>query len=172
MPLTVRFRPNSAYLWFLAVGVVVIVIGVITGGVFGVVLIACGGFLAVILGYPAVASTVLRVPVVVIDAHGIRLPMMGVRLDWSEIVDVRPTFRMRTQPAGSRRAVSGGTQIPVLLVVPADADATVRQVHWWLRADARRELATLGSPIVLDDRSLDHTLTEIGAAVSAHRPAR
>lgn len=45
-------------------------------------------------------------------------------------------------------------------------------MHWWLRADAGRELITLGSPIALDDRCLDHTLTEIGAAVVAHRPAR
>lgn len=42
----------------------------------------------------------------------------GVRLDWSEIVDVRPTFRMRAQPAGSRRAAYAVTQTPVLLVVP------------------------------------------------------
>lgn len=39
-------------------------------------------------------------------------------------------------------------------------------MHWWLRADAGRELITLGSPIALDDRCLDHTLTEIGAAAS------
>lgn len=171
MPLIVRFRPNGAYLSLVAIGAAVIATGALWSGVFRGALIGSGGVLIMLLGYPAAASTVLRVPVLVVGPDGIRLPMMGVRLGWSEIAEVRPAVRMSRRPARSSRATSGGTLIPVLLVVPTDSEATIRQMHWWLRIDARRELASLGSPIVLDDRPLNHTLDEIRSAVITHTPS-
>jgi hypothetical protein len=161
VPLVVRVRPNAAYLAFLVIGVGLVVIGAVSGGALGVVMVVCGAVFALLLGYPVVASTVLRVPAVVVGPDGIRLPMMGVRLGWGEIAEVRSGMRMR-----------GRVQTPVLLVVPADPDATVRQARWWLRREARTDLASLGAPVVIDDRSLDHTLADIRAAVATHAPAR
>ena len=161
MPLVVRVRPNAAYLALLVIGVGLVVTGAVSGGVLGVVMVVCGAVFAVLLGYPVVASTVLRVPAVVVGPDGIRLPMMGVRLRWDEIAEVRPGMRMR-----------GRVQTPVLLVVPVDPEATIRQARPWLRREARGDLAFLGTPVVVDDRSLDHTLADIRAAVGAHAPAR
>ncbi|SIM48791.1 hypothetical protein [Micromonospora cremea] len=161
MALTVRVRPNAASLSFLLLGAALIVIGAMSGGVLGLALVVWGAVFAVLLGYPVAASTLLRVPAVVVGPDGIRLPLMGVRLEWPEIAEVRPGVKMR-----------GRTQTPVLLVVPTDPVATVSQARWWLRWEARNDLASLGAPVVIDDRSLDHTLTEIRSAVSAHAPAR
>lgn len=157
--LKVRLRPNGAYVAFLVIGVVLVVLGAVRGDVLGAVLIVCGAAFAVLLGYPVVVSTVLRVPVVVVGPEGIRLPVMGVRLGWEEIVEVRPAVRVR-----------GQAQTPVLLVLPVDPDGTVRQARWWLRREARNELASLGAPLVIDDRSLDHTLAQIRDAVAMHQP--
>ncbi len=109
-------------------------------------------------GYPVLVRTICRVPAAAVDPEGIRLPLMGVRLRWPEIADVRPAVRL-----------NGRTSTPVLLVVPTDPDAAIAQTRWWLRRDARADLDRLGAPIVLDERSLDHTLADIRAAVAQHR---
>ncbi len=159
MPLIVRVRPNAAYLSFLVIGVALIGFGVLRGGVLGMVLVVCGAVLAVLLGYPVVASTICRVPAVVVGPDGIRLPLMGVRLGWAEVAEVRPAVRLR-----------GRTQTTVLLVVPTDPAGTVGQARWWLRRQARDDLAALGAPVVLDDRSLDRTLADLTTAVARHHP--
>jgi hypothetical protein len=71
MALTVRFRPNAASLSFLLLGAALIVIGAMSGGVLGLALVVWGAFFAVLLGYPVAASTLLRVPAVVVGPDGI-----------------------------------------------------------------------------------------------------
>lgn len=156
-PLIVRFRPTGSYLSLLVISVGVIVIGAVRGGVFGVIVIVCGSVLAAALGYPVVAGIVFRRPAVMVGPDGIRLPLMGVRLSWAEIADVRTGLK-----------ANGRTPVAVLLVVPTDPAAVVRQAHWWLRRQARADLARFGAPVVIDDRSLDHSLEEIRSAVRAH----
>lgn len=156
-PLIVRFRPTGPYLSLLAISAAVIVIGAVLGGVFGVILIACGSVLAVTLGYPVVAGVVFRIPVMTVGPDGIRLPLMGVRLGWAEIADVRTGLK-----------ASGRTPVAVLLVAPTDPAAVIRQAHWWLRRQARADLARFGAPVVIDDRTLDHSLEDIRSAVRAH----
>ncbi|MBO0812179.1 MAG: hypothetical protein J2P23_09040 [Microlunatus sp.] len=77
MTLIVRLRPNAAYLALLAIGIAVIMIGAFVGGAVGVVLIVCGAVLAVALGFPVVASTVFRVPVIAVGPDGIRMPLVS-----------------------------------------------------------------------------------------------
>lgn len=158
MSMTVRVRPNGAYLAELVIGIAVIVAGVAVGDLLGIVLIIAGAVWTLLWGFPVLLSTLLRVPALSIDPHGIRLPLMGIQLAWTEISAVRHGVIVR-----------GTTQTPVLLVVPTDPGATAAQVRPWLRRQARRDLATHGTPIVVDDRSLDHSIDEIRSAMNAVR---
>jgi hypothetical protein len=56
----------------------------------------------------------------------------------------------------------------VLLVYPADAEAVAGGARWWLRREARGNLAMYGTPIVVSDRSLDRSLNDIDAAIRRH----
>jgi hypothetical protein len=154
MPLVVRLRPNAAYLALLALFALAAILGVAIGGAVGYVLLALGVALVVMVGYPVVASTVLRVPVLALDGDGIRLPLMGVRLAWSAVSAVRPSVDSRGQP--------------LLLIVPVDPAALVRQARPWLRAELRTNLARYGTPVAVNGRSLDHSLDEIATAARNH----
>lgn len=160
MPLLVRLRPNGPYLLFTLVAVAVLVFGVLRAGVLGTLVAVCGAGLLVLFGGPFVVSTVFRVPVLTVDERGIRLPLMGVRLSWDEVVDVRRSAALR-----------GGTSTPVLLIVPTAPEVVVDRVRPWLFREARGNLARYGTPIVLSDRSLDHSLDDITTAVRRLRPA-
>ena len=78
MPFLVRLRPNSQYLLFLVIGLLLIGYGLTGTGAIRVGLVAAGALLAILLGYPIVLSTVFRVPLIAVDDAGIRLPLMGV----------------------------------------------------------------------------------------------
>ncbi|MEV4760961.1 hypothetical protein AB0J86_38540 [Micromonospora sp. NPDC049559] len=159
----VRVRPNLPYLMLLLLGVIVIGLGLIETGVAGWLITIFGGLICGIFGYPVVASTLFRVPVVAIGADGIRLPFMGVRLAWPEVAAVRPGVNPR-----------GSAHVPVLLIFPVDPAAVLRQVRPWLRQETRSNLARFGTPIVISGQSFDRSLDEIAAAVNrqlaAHRP--
>ncbi|MFE9694831.1 hypothetical protein [Micromonospora sp. NPDC005806] len=157
MPLLVRLRPNTPYLLFVLLAVTLTAYGVILGNVFGVLIAAGGGALLALFGLPMLISTVFRVPAVAIDARGIRLPLMGVRLRWSEISSV------------SRGAKPSG--LPVLLIIPTAPDAALGQVRPWLRAEARSHLAQHGTPIVVSGQSMDHSVEDILSAIHQHYPA-
>jgi hypothetical protein len=157
VPFLVRLRPNTQYLLFVVVGLLLIGYGLTAGGVIRVGLIVAGAALAVLLGYPVVLSTVFRVPLIAVDEAGVRLPLMGVRLAWAEVADVRRAVR---------------NNFPVLLLVPTDPPAVVARTRPWLRAEARTNVAEFGTPIVLMAQSMNHSLDEIEAAVARyHHPA-
>jgi hypothetical protein len=156
VPFLVRLRPNAAYLALLAVGVVVVGLGITMDGVTRVVTVACGVLFVAVLGAPVLVSTVLRVPLLAVDDSGVRLPLMGVRLEWAEVAAVR-------QAPGATR--------PVLLIVPRDTQAVLRRMRPWLRAEGRSHIARYGTPIVMAHHLADHTLDEIQSAVAHLQPA-
>jgi hypothetical protein len=160
MPLKVRLRPNTPYLALLAIGVVLLGFGALGTGAVRYLAFVFGGALVVLLGYPVVASTICRVPVVVVEPDGVRLPLMGVRLRWADV-------------AATRLGVSLGARgRPVLLIVPVDAEATIRSMRPWLRRQGRDELAKYGSPVGLQQASLNRPLDDILAAIEAARAGR
>lgn len=159
MPLKVHLRPNVAYLALLVIGVCALGFGALDTGALRFVAFVFGGALVVLLGYPVVASTICRVPVVVVEPDGVRLPLMGVRLRWADVAAVR------------RGASLGARSRPILLVVPVDPAATIRAMRPWLRHEGRGELAKYGSPVVLRQASLNRPLDDILAAIEAARSA-
>ncbi|HEY3502668.1 MAG TPA: hypothetical protein VGN37_07785 [Actinocatenispora sp.] len=158
MRLTVRLRPNAAYLVCLALALTALVSGIVLGTV--PVAIA-GGLLTLLFGAPVVISTVLRVPVLAIDERGLRLPLMGVRLAWPDVVGARPGTQ-----------VGGRAPRPVLLVVPRDPRAVADRVRPWLRSEARGNIARYGTPIVVAAASLDTSIDDVAAAVHHHTEHR
>lgn len=158
MRLTVRLRPNGAYLAFLAIGLATLAYGIARVSVPGLV---AGGLLTVLFGAPVAASTVCRVPVVAIDERGLRMPLTGVRLAWPEVVGARPGVRL-----------GGRAPRPVLLVVAREPGAVADRVRPWLRREARTNVTRYGTPIVLAAASLDRSLDEIAAAVRHHTEDR
>jgi hypothetical protein len=88
-----------------------------------------------------------------VDSAGVRLPMMGVRLGWAEIADVRPSVNANNQP--------------VLLILPADPQAAVRQIRPWVRSEGRTNMGRYGTPIVIPEQSVNRTVAEMRAAVTA-----
>jgi hypothetical protein len=157
VPLLVRLRPNGPYLLFMAVAAAATAGGVVQAGPPGAVVAVAGGLLLALLGYPVVASTVCRVPVIAVDGDGIRLPLMGVHLTWAEVRSVERGTSLR------------GRARPVLLIFPAAPQAAVSQARPWLRKEARSNIARYGTPIVVSGLSLDHSLDDIAAAVSRCR---
>lgn len=154
MPLDVRLRPNTAHVALLVLFAVVAALGAVVGGFLGYAMPIIGVALVVLVGYPVVASTVLRVPVVAVDEAGLRRPLMGLRLSGAEVSAVRPSVDSRGQP--------------VLLVVPVDAQAAVRRAGPWRRAELRTNLHRYGTPIAVNGRSLDRSLDEIAAAARGY----
>jgi hypothetical protein len=154
MPLLVRLRPNGPYLLFTLVAVALVVFGATRAGLLGIPVAVGGGVLLVVFGAPIIISTVCRVPVVAVEESGLRLPMMGVRLSWSDVATVRRAA-----------ALSGKRNTPVLLIVPTDPEAVAGRVRPWLRREARGNTARYGTPIVLSGLSLDHSIDDIAAAV-------
>jgi hypothetical protein len=160
MPLKVHLRPNAPYLALLAIGVVLLGFGAVGTGAVRYLAFGSGAALVVLLGYPVVLSTVCRVPLVVVEPDGIRLPLMGVRLRWTEV-------------AATRLGVSLGARgRPVLLIVPVDPEATIRSMRPWLRRQGRDEFAKYGSPVVLQQASLNRPLNDVQAAIEAARAGR
>ncbi|BCJ27461.1 hypothetical protein [Actinocatenispora sera] len=160
MPLKVQLRPNAAYLALLAAGVILLGFGAVATGAVRYLGFVFGAALVVLLGYPVVLSTICRIPVVVVEPDGIRLPLMGVRLGWADVA----TARLGVTPGAPGR--------PVLLIVPVDAGATIRSMRPWLRRQGRDELSRYGSPVVLQQASLNRPLGEVLAAIEAARAGR
>jgi hypothetical protein len=160
----VRLRPNGIYLVAVLAALVGVVWGVRTGGAAGIAGAVGAGTLALALGYPILLSTVLRIPVIDVSDIGIRLPLLGVRLRWSEVADVRQTARTNARP-------DRGPSVPLLLVVPAYPGPTMKSVRPWLRSDARRNLKAYGTPVVISDVALNRSLAEIQDAVERARSA-
>jgi len=153
VPFLVRLRPNAAYLALLGIGVALLGLGTTMDGPFRFLLIGCGVVFVVILGTPILLSTVLRVPILAVDDAGVRLPLMGVRLGWAEIVRVRQAI---------------GVAPPVLLIVPADQQAVMSQMRPWIRSESRTNIARYGTPIVVPQQTADRTLEDIEAAIAHH----
>ncbi|MEV5708649.1 hypothetical protein [Actinoallomurus sp. NPDC052274] len=160
MPLLVRLRPNGPYVLFTLAAVVAVVFGVTRADLLGAVIAVAGAVVLVLFGGPIIVSTVCRVPVLAVDESGIRLPLMGVRLSWDEVASVRRSAALR-----------GKTSTPVLLIVPTRPEIVVVRVRPWLLREARGNLARYGTPIVLSDLSLDHSIDDIVTAVRRRRPA-
>ncbi|WP_433178154.1 hypothetical protein [Actinoallomurus sp. CA-150999] len=137
-----------------------VVFGVTRPDLLGVLIAVSGAVLLVVFGGPIIVSTVCRVPVVAVDESGIRFPLMGVRLSWGEVASVTRSVALR-----------GKTSTPVLLIVPAEPEDVVRRAWPWLRREARGNMARYGTPIVLSDLSLDHSIDDIVTAVRRRRPA-
>jgi len=155
MSMRVHVRPNAAHLALLLLGACLIAFGIAWSGVARYAMVFLGVVLVVLLGYPVVSSTICRIPAVVVEPDGLRLPLLGVRLGWPEVARVR----RGTGPANR----------PVLLVHPVDPAATIARMRPWLRRQARTEMARFGAPIVLQQASLSRSVTEIEAAIDAAR---
>jgi hypothetical protein len=158
-PFLVRVRPNGTYLALLVIAAVLVGFGVRVGAPLGYALIMAGGVLIALFGYPILLSTVLRVPVLVVDADGMRMPILGPRFAWSDIAKVRRSVDNRRRDG-----------LAVLLIIPTDPAAAVARIRPWLRGEARSHLARHATPIVLVDLSLDRSLDEIEAAIARARP--
>ncbi|MGX6602162.1 STM3941 family protein [Micromonosporaceae bacterium Da 78-11] len=156
MPFLVRLRFNTQYLLFVVVGLLLIAYGLTSAGVIRTVLIVAGAALVLLLGYPILLSVLFRVPLLRVDEAGIRLPLMGPRLDWAEVAEVRQAVR---------------SNFPVLLLVPTDPQAVLGRTLPWLRSESRANLTEFGTPIVLMAQSMNRSLDEIQAAIARHRPA-
>ena len=157
VPFLVRLRPNTAYLALLAGGVAAFAVGsTMANGILRVLVIGSGTFFTLLIGMPVLVSTVFRVPVLAVDDTGLRMPLMGVRLTWTEIARVRPGH----DPARA-----------LLLIVPRNPHAVLNQIRPWLRAECRTNLARYGTPIVMSQLSMNRTLDDIQAAISRHQPA-
>ena len=160
VPFLVRLRPNAAYLIFMLIAAFAIAYGVVqVGGVPGYVITVSASLVLAMLAYPVIVSTVCRVPVLVVDRNGIRLPFMGIKLSWAELATIKHSTDL------SKR-----TPAPVLLIIAVDPKASLAQLRPWLRREARGNLARHGTPIVLTGQSFDHSLDDITRAVHHHRP--
>ena len=135
-----------------------VVFGVTESGLLGVVLIVGSGLFLACFACPVVLSTIFRVPVVVITGEGIRFPLMGVHLEWSQISSIR------VSPGSVERS-----RVAKLLIFPTDIQEVTGQVWPWLRSDLRRDLSVYGTPLVVSDKSLDHSLEDIVSAISAEQ---
>jgi hypothetical protein len=161
MPLRVHLRPNGAYLAFLLLGGAAAGLGVLQFGraddqimrLISLSMIGGGALVFLAFGYPVVASTLFRVPVLEVADEQIRLPIMGPALRQDEIVAIREIERM-----------SGARRTPLLLVMVADPASIIARTRPWLRSEARKNLQRYGTPIVLSDLSLNRPLDEIAIA--------
>lgn len=155
MPFEVRLRPNVWYVLVIVLAAAIVAFGVTRPLMFAIVIVPAGMLMLTVFVYPVVVSTICRVPVVVVDSTGVRFPLLSVSLGWSEVA--RIIIRTDTRK--------------VLLIHPVDSSGALRQVRPWLRSQARTEFARYGTPIVVRDRSLDHSLDDILAAVNRLRPS-
>ncbi|MBO2452366.1 hypothetical protein J4573_35115 [Actinomadura barringtoniae] len=141
--------------------------------VYGLVAVAV---LAVLFWYAAVAVAVLMVvviartvvvtrrhvrpdlPMLVMDAEGVRIPAMRARLAWADLTEIR------VKPF---RAWLWGKDRHATVFVLADPEVLSSQLDpWWTR---RTQLSTKahGSPLAVADLSLDHTSEETASAAAA-----
>lgn len=151
VPFLVRLRPNAAYLGLLALGAALVALGIAMGGFVGHLELAVGVAFVLFLGAPLLISTVFRAPVLAVDSTGIRLPMMGVRLPWAAVADVRATVSPQNRP--------------VLLILPADPQGTVRGMRPWVRSEGRTNITRYGTPIVIPEQSVGRTVAEMRDAI-------
>jgi hypothetical protein len=165
-PLLVHVRPNGPYLLVVAAALVGVAFGVTTmlrGGagpeILGAVALAGSAVVLVLLGAPIVLSTLFRVPALVADGDGIRLPLMGVRLTWPEVRSVNTLMQIAGRPR------------PAVLIVPADPRGVVRQTRPWLRREAEANITRHGTPLVVVAASLNRSADEIAAAINLRRRA-
>jgi hypothetical protein len=161
--LVVRVRLEGGLLVFILCSAAGVAGGILLGVVFGGVIAVFGGLIAlgagvllVQLGYPVIASTVCRVPVLVVDDDGIRFPLAGPRMAWEDVASVERILGGRS---GS---------LPMLLVHPADAEAVIRQARPLVRSTARTYLVRYGTPFAVPGMGIDRSLDDIGAAISQH----
>jgi hypothetical protein len=161
--LVVRMRPDGVSLVFILCSAAGVAGGILLGVVFGEVIAVFGGLIAlgagvmlVRFGYPVLASTVCRVPVLVVDHDGIRFPLMGPRMAWADVASVKRILGGRS---GS---------LPMLLVYPVNAEAVIRQARPLARSGARKYLVRYGTPFAVPDMGIDRSLDDIDAAISQH----
>ncbi|MFF5078623.1 hypothetical protein ACFY36_16350 [Actinoplanes sp. NPDC000266] len=158
MPLIVRFRLGRARMTLLARAAVVGLLSTVlppVAGAIGPAWLAVGGAGLALLAVPILLS-VFRVPVLRVDEEGMRLALAGVRLSWADIDYV-------TEAPGQGH--------PVVLIVPKDVPATLRQMRPWSRAGSRKGIAKYGTPLVLARELTDEAHAEILPAVARFRPA-
>jgi hypothetical protein len=151
----VRLRPNGWYVLVMVLAAVIVAFGTVQAPMFAIVITPAGMLILAMFSYPVLVSTICRVPVIVVDNAGVRFPLLGVRLGWGEVARVAERTDTRK----------------VLLIYPVDSSGVLHQVHPWLRSQARAEFARYGTPIVVRDRSLDHSLDAILSAVHRFRPS-
>ena len=165
-PLLVHVRPNGPYLLIVAAALAGVAFGVTTmlrGGagpeILGAVALAGGAVMLVLLGAPIVLGTLFRVPALVVDGDGIRLPLMGVRLAWPDVRAVKTLMQVAGRPR------------PAVLIVPTDPSGVVRQTRPWLRREAEANITRHGTPLVVVASSLNRSAEDIAAAVDLRRRA-
>jgi hypothetical protein len=161
--LVVRVRPGGGLLVLILCSAAGVAGGILLAVVFGGVIAVFGGLIALgavfmleQLGYPVLASTVCRVPVLVVDDDGIRFPLAGPRMAWADVASIERILGGRS---GS---------LPMLLVYPVDAEAVIRQARPLVRSSARAYLVRYGTPFAVPDMGIDRSLDDIGAAISQH----
>ncbi|NUR69371.1 MAG: hypothetical protein HOU81_00980 [Hamadaea sp.] len=159
----VHLRPNAAYLAFLLLGLVAAGWGVakFLGGqdiqrFIGLVIAVGGAMIFLAFGYPVVASTLLRVPVLAVEEERVRLPLMGPTLAKAEIAGI------------GRSHTATASQRPVLLIRVTDPESVISRTRPWLRRSARQYLQQYGTPIILQGESLNRSLDEIAEVLRSH----
>jgi hypothetical protein len=158
MPLLVRVRPNAAYVVVMLVAAALAVDAIGRGGAVGILAGSAMIAILIVFASPIVRSSLVGTPALAVTREGLQFPLMGPRLKWNEVTDIQWSSMM-----------VGLTRRPLLLVIPAVPEAVIRQVRPWLRRDVRRKLATYGTPLVLADTILDHSIDEIFAAIQHYR---
>jgi hypothetical protein len=102
-------------------------------------------------------------PPVVLDAAGITLPALGVRVAWPEIAEIRVS---PVRGGGTRTA-----RRRVAAFVVNDAEAVVSRFQPFARKAARRSLEAYGTPIAVPDLLLERSAEDIVAAARAFTSA-
>ncbi|MEV6970797.1 hypothetical protein AB0M47_37420 [Hamadaea sp. NPDC051192] len=97
-----------------------------------------------------ILSAVFRVPAIRIGPDGIGFPLIGVALPWGEISAIDDEER-----------TSDGSDLTVFRVIPADDEAVLRQMHFWLRPRGRENLARYGTPIAFIGEAFDQPLHHV-----------
>lgn len=96
---------------------------------------------------PLLASWVFRIPAVVVDHTGVRLPLLRLHVGWDRIVAIR---------AYDQRAY--GLQHPTIELVLTEPESLIRTARWGERGLLRRDLRSRGTPVVIRFVTLDQPM--------------
>jgi hypothetical protein len=157
------------------VGRSLLVVAAVVIGIEAMVLGFEGGLVAVLVttllvlavgltAYNVVTRTRPWLPMMIMDAGGIELPSMGVRLSWAEVGE------LQIHPFRAGRSGKKGRHHVVAFVL-TDHEAFRAQLTGWWAKKTRTPLSVYGTPLVIADLALDHSAEQIAAAAAGFTSA-